>query len=85
MRLAGHIRALSGMDLEDGVSTRLLICAASLMADGMSLDRALHAAGMRANLRNMLGAAGADPGRGADLSRDAAADCLDFEEPGEET
>ena len=44
VRLAGHIRALSGMDLEEGVSTRLLIYAASLISDGMSLERALQAA-----------------------------------------
>ncbi|TKA94070.1 CbbQ/NirQ/NorQ/GpvN family protein [Cereibacter changlensis] len=43
VRLAGHIRALSGMDLEEGVSTRLLIYAASLIAAGMALDRALEA------------------------------------------
>jgi nitric oxide reductase NorQ protein len=35
VRLAGHIRNLSGMDLEEGVSTRLLIYAATLMAGGM--------------------------------------------------
>jgi nitric oxide reductase NorQ protein len=44
VRLAGHIRALSGMDLEEGVSTRLLIYAATLIAGGMPLDRALQAA-----------------------------------------
>ncbi|MBK5932608.1 nitric oxide reductase NorQ protein [Rhodovulum imhoffii] len=44
IRLAGHIRRLSGMDLEEGVSTRLLIYAATLMAGGMSVDRALEAA-----------------------------------------
>lgn len=44
VRLAGHIRALSGMDLEEGVSTRLLIYAASLIAEGMPIDRALQAA-----------------------------------------
>lgn len=44
VRLAGHIRSLSGMDLEEGVSTRLLIYAASLMAGGMAVDRALDAA-----------------------------------------
>ncbi|WP_247742708.1 CbbQ/NirQ/NorQ/GpvN family protein [Shimia sp.] len=44
VRLAGHIRKLSGMDLEEGVSTRLLIYAASLMAGGMGVDRALEAA-----------------------------------------
>lgn len=44
VRLAGHIRALSGMDLEEGVSTRLLIYAASLIASGMSIPLALEAA-----------------------------------------
>ncbi len=44
VRLAGHIRRLSGMDLEEGVSTRLLIYAATLMAAGMGVDQALEAA-----------------------------------------
>jgi len=44
VRLAGHIRALSGMDLEEGVSTRLLIYAATLIAGGMGVDKALEAA-----------------------------------------
>lgn len=44
IRLAKNIRALSGMDLEEGVSTRLLIYAASLIQGGMPLERALHAA-----------------------------------------
>jgi len=44
VRLAGHIRALSGMDLEEGASTRLLIYAATLIAGGMPLERALEAA-----------------------------------------
>ncbi|GGC23252.1 CbbQ/NirQ/NorQ/GpvN family protein [Marivita lacus] len=44
VRLAGHIRNLSGMDLEEGVSTRLLIYAATLMAGGMGVDQALQAA-----------------------------------------
>lgn len=44
VRLAGHIRALSGMDLEEGVSTRLLVYAATLIAGGMGVDRALQAA-----------------------------------------
>ena len=44
VRLAGNIRALSGMDLEEGVSTRLLIYAATLMASGMGVDQALEAA-----------------------------------------
>jgi nitric oxide reductase NorQ protein len=44
VRLAGHIRRLSGMDLEEGVSTRLLIYAATLMAGGMGVSQALEAA-----------------------------------------
>ncbi|PVA05420.1 CbbQ/NirQ/NorQ/GpvN family protein [Thalassorhabdomicrobium marinisediminis] len=44
VRLAGHIRKLSGMDLEEGVSTRLLIYAATLMAGGMGVEPALEAA-----------------------------------------
>ena len=44
VRLAGHIRKLSGMDLEEGVSTRLLIYAATLIAGGMEIDPALEAA-----------------------------------------
>ncbi|KHQ50922.1 CbbQ/NirQ/NorQ/GpvN family protein [Mameliella alba] len=44
VRLAGHVRQLSGMDLEEGVSTRLLIYAASLIASGMQVDRAIEAA-----------------------------------------
>ncbi|MEO1140524.1 MAG: CbbQ/NirQ/NorQ/GpvN family protein [Pseudomonadota bacterium] len=44
VRLAGHIRNLSGMDLEEGVSTRLLIYAATLMAGGMGVTAALEAA-----------------------------------------
>lgn len=42
VRLAGHIRALSGMDLEEGVSTRLLTYAARLMAGGMGVAQALE-------------------------------------------
>lgn len=44
VRLGGHIRALSGMDLEEGVSTRLLIYAATLMAGGMAVTQAIEAA-----------------------------------------
>ena len=44
VRLAGHIRALSGMDLEEGVSTRLLTYAATLIAGGMGVDHALEVA-----------------------------------------
>ncbi|SDW98388.1 CbbQ/NirQ/NorQ/GpvN family protein [Litoreibacter albidus] len=44
VRLGGHIRTLSGMDLEEGVSTRLLIYAATLMASGMNVTHAIEAA-----------------------------------------
>jgi nitric oxide reductase NorQ protein len=44
VRLAGHIRRLSGMDLEEGVSTRLLVYAGTLIQGGMSVDRALETA-----------------------------------------
>ena len=44
VRLAGHIRKLSGMDLEEGVSTRLLIYTAQLIDGGMKIDHALQAA-----------------------------------------
>jgi len=44
VRLAGHIRKLSGMDLEEGVSTRLLVYAGMLIAGGMTVDRALETA-----------------------------------------
>ncbi|MFO1107178.1 MAG: CbbQ/NirQ/NorQ/GpvN family protein [Amaricoccus sp.] len=44
VRLAGHIRKLSGMDLEEGVSTRLLVYAGTLIAGGMAIDRALETA-----------------------------------------
>ena len=44
VRPAGHIRKLSGMDLEEGVSNRLLIYAGSLIAGGMGVDKALEAA-----------------------------------------
>ncbi|MGJ8615354.1 MAG: CbbQ/NirQ/NorQ/GpvN family protein [Sulfitobacter sp.] len=44
VRLGGAIRKLSGMDLEEGVSTRLLIYAATLINTGMSFDHAIEAA-----------------------------------------
>lgn len=44
VRLGHHIRRLSGMDLEEGVSTRLLIYAATLIASGTKIDQALQAA-----------------------------------------
>ncbi|MGB5864563.1 MAG: CbbQ/NirQ/NorQ/GpvN family protein [Sulfitobacter sp.] len=44
VRLGGAIRRLSGMDLEEGVSTRLLIYAATLINAGMSFNAAIEAA-----------------------------------------
>jgi len=44
VRLAGKLRGLKGQDLEEGVSTRLVVYAATLIAGGMSVDRAINAA-----------------------------------------
>ena len=44
VRLAGKLRDLKGQDLEEGVSTRLVVYAATLIAEGMSVDRAIRAA-----------------------------------------
>jgi len=44
VQLAGRLRALKGQDLEEGVSTRLLIYCASLMAQGMKPELAVRAA-----------------------------------------
>jgi len=44
VRLAGKVRALKGQDLEEGVSTRLVVYAAGLIAGGMTLERAIDAA-----------------------------------------
>jgi nitric oxide reductase NorQ protein len=44
VRLAGKLRALKGQDLEEGVSTRLIVYAAALIAQGMPIDRAVEAA-----------------------------------------
>ncbi|WP_371227268.1 CbbQ/NirQ/NorQ/GpvN family protein [Roseovarius sp. 2305UL8-3] len=44
VRLAGKLRALKGQDLEEGVSTRLVIYAATLIATGMPVERAVEAA-----------------------------------------
>ena len=43
-QLAGKIRGLKGQDLEEGVSTRLVVYAASLIQQGMGVDRAIEAA-----------------------------------------
>ncbi len=48
MRLAGHIRKLSGMDLEEGVSTRLLVYAARLIGAGIAIEEALETAVVQA-------------------------------------
>ena len=44
VRLAGKLRALKGQDLEEGVSTRLVVYAATLVAGGMDLNRAISVA-----------------------------------------
>ncbi|MDO5370667.1 CbbQ/NirQ/NorQ/GpvN family protein, partial [Paracoccus sp. (in: a-proteobacteria)] len=44
VRLAGKLRALKGQDLEEGVSTRLVVYAATLIAGGMDLNRAISVA-----------------------------------------
>lgn len=44
VRLAGKIRTLKGQDLEEGVSTRLVVYAATLIRQGMSIDRAVSVA-----------------------------------------
>ncbi|WP_439654931.1 CbbQ/NirQ/NorQ/GpvN family protein [Thioclava electrotropha] len=48
VRLAGHIRKLSGMDLEEGVSTRLLVYAARLIGAGIAIEEALETAVVQA-------------------------------------
>ena len=44
VRLAGKLRALKGQDLEEGVSTRLIVYCASLIQGGMPIERAIQAA-----------------------------------------
>ena len=44
VRLAGKLRGLKGQDLEEGVSTRLVVYAATLIAAGMPVNRAIDAA-----------------------------------------
>ncbi len=43
VNLARRLRALKGQDLEEGVSTRLLVYCAMLIADGMSVEEAARA------------------------------------------
>lgn len=44
VRLANKLRGLKGQDLEEGVSTRLVVYAATLIHQGMPVDRAILAA-----------------------------------------
>ena len=44
VRLAGKLRALKGQDLEEGVSTRLLVYCATLIQTGMPIERAVQTA-----------------------------------------
>ena len=44
VRLANKLRAMKGQDLEEGVSTRLVVYCAGLIAGGMAQDRAIRAA-----------------------------------------
>jgi nitric oxide reductase NorQ protein len=44
VRLGGKLRALKGQDLEEGVSTRLIVYCASLIQSGMPMERAIRAA-----------------------------------------
>jgi nitric oxide reductase NorQ protein len=43
VQLAGRLRALKGHDLEEGVSTRLLVYSATLIAEGVSIADAVLA------------------------------------------
>jgi len=42
--LAGKLRGLKGQDLEEGISTRLLVYCATLIRDGMAIDTAIRVA-----------------------------------------
>lgn len=44
VRLAGRLRGLKGQDIEEGVSTRLVVYCATLLNDGMAIERAIRAA-----------------------------------------
>lgn len=44
VRLAGKLRAMKGQDLEEGISTRLVVYCAQLIAGGMPIERAIRAA-----------------------------------------
>jgi nitric oxide reductase NorQ protein len=44
VRIAGNIRKLSGIDLEEAASTRLLVYCATLLMAGVDFDNAVAAA-----------------------------------------
>ena len=44
VRLANKLRGMKGQDLEEGISTRLVVYCAQLIAGGMPVDRAIRAA-----------------------------------------
>ena len=44
VRLAGKLREMKGQDIEEGVSTRLVVYAATLIAGGMGVERAVRVA-----------------------------------------
>ncbi|MBE2277255.1 MAG: CbbQ/NirQ/NorQ/GpvN family protein [Rhodobacteraceae bacterium] len=44
VRLAGKLRAMKGQDLEEGISTRLVVYCAGLVAGGMPVERAIRVA-----------------------------------------
>ncbi|WP_424982516.1 CbbQ/NirQ/NorQ/GpvN family protein [Maritalea sp. S77] len=44
VRLAGKLRALKGQDLEEGISTRLIVYAATMIEKGMPVERAVQSA-----------------------------------------
>ena len=44
VRLAGKLREMKGQDIEEGVSTRLVVYAAKLIAGGMGVERAVRVA-----------------------------------------
>lgn len=44
VRLAGKLRALKGQDLEEGISTRLIVYAATMIAKGMPVERSVQSA-----------------------------------------
>ena len=62
VRLANKLRAMKGQDLEEGVSTRLVVYCAQLIQGGMPIDRAIRAA------IEIAHGVKREPERGADIS-----------------